>query len=58
MIKFVYNNIKNTNTDYISFKLNYGYYLCISIEKNINSYFQPKLRDKLLVKLKKLMIIY
>ena len=33
MAKFAYNNVKNTNTGYTLFELNYGYYLCISYKK-------------------------
>ena len=29
MTKYIYNNTKNTNIDYISFKLNFKYYYCI-----------------------------
>ena len=34
--KFVYNNTKNTSTSYMLFELNYGYYLQIFFEDNIN----------------------
>lgn len=57
MVEFAYNNRKNTNTSYILFKLNYKYYPCILYKKNINPYSKSKVADKLLVKLKMIMII-
>ena len=48
MAKFIYNNTKNVNFDYISFELNYDYYLYISYKKNLNSYLKLKIIKKLL----------
>lgn len=56
--KFAYNNIQNTITVYIFFKLNYGYYLHVFFKKNFNSFFKSKSADKLLVDQKELIIIY
>lgn len=54
MVKFNYNNAKNANKDYISFKLNYGYYFSISYKKNNNLCFQVKFAHKLPAKLENL----
>ena len=55
--KFIYNNIKNSSTSYILFKLNYNYYFSIFLEKNIYSYFSSKLANKLVNKLQYLINI-
>lgn len=55
--KFTYNNFKNINISYIFFKINYKYYFQILYKKDINFNFKFKLANKLLVKLKKLIII-
>lgn len=57
MAKFAYNNAKNTNTGHMLFELNYGYYLCIFLKKDINSHSQSKTIGKLLAKLRELMTI-
>lgn len=57
MANFAYNNTKNVNTSYISFKLNYGYYSHISYEIVINLRFKSKLVNYLLAKLQKLIIV-
>lgn len=57
MVEFVYNNAKNTNTGHTPFKLNYSYHLCVSYKKDIEFRFKSKLADKLLKKLKELMIV-
>ena len=58
MIEFIYNNIKNTNTKFTSFKLNCRYYLYISYKNNINSCSRSKLIDKLATKVRNLIAIY
>lgn len=40
------------------FKLNYEYYFCVFFRKDINFYFKSKLANKLLNKLKNLIIVY
>ena len=57
MAKFVYNNIKNTNTGYTLFKLNYRYFLYISYKKDFNPWSQSKTANKLLAKFQKLMLV-
>ena len=47
MIKFVYNNAKNTSISYTFFEFNYGYYPCISYAKNLNFYSKLKIAKKL-----------
>lgn len=56
--KFTYNNTKNANISYTYFKLNFSYYLPIFFKENFNFRFQSKLANKLLIKLKKLRIIF
>ena len=50
--------MKNANTNYTSFELNCGFHLQIFYKKDVNICFQLKLVDKLINKLKKLMIVY
>ena len=57
MGKFAYNNEKNANIGYKTFKLNCGYYLSVLYKQKINSRFKSKLVEKLSAKLKVLMII-
>lgn len=40
--EFVYNNVKNTNTSYMSFKLNCGYHLNILYKENVNPCSQSR----------------
>ena len=47
MVKFTYNNAKNTNIDYITFKSNYGYYFYNFYKENI--YFCSSELNKLIV---------
>lgn len=56
--KFVYNNVKNISISYILFKLNYGYYFWKLYKKDVDFCSKSKIADKLLVKLKKLVIVY
>lgn len=54
---FVYNNVKNANIFYILFKLNYGYYPCICFENKTNSCWKVYLANKLVEKLRDLILI-
>ena len=45
--KFAYNNAKNASIGHTPFKLNCGYYLCISLKENTNPHFWSKIADKL-----------
>ena len=58
MAKFSYNNAKNENTGHTPFELNCGYHLRISYKEKVNLRSKSKLVDKLLAKLRKLIIIY
>ena len=55
--KFIYNNTKNTNFCYILFQLNFNYRFLISYKKDVDFYSKSNLKDKLLAKLRKLMIV-
>ena len=55
MAEFVYNNTKNANTGYLSFKLNYKYYFYIFYKKDLNFYLKLKIAKKLSFKLENLM---
>ncbi len=57
MAKFVYNNTKNTSTNYISFKLNYRFHLQVLLKKNVTLYFKSRSTNKLADKLRELMKI-
>ena len=57
MAEFAYNNIKNSSTGYMPFELNYGYHLQISYKEKYDPYSKSKSANKLLVKLRELMII-
>lgn len=58
MTKFAYNIAKNTSISHIHFELNCGYYLQASYKKDINLQSQLKIRNKRVIKLKKLMTVY
>ena len=57
MAKFAYNNVKNISSGHTPFKLNYEYYLWISYKYNVDLYSKSKSIDKLLIKLRELIII-
>lgn len=57
MIKFGYNNTKNTSTSHTFFQFNYGYYFCISYKKNLDFYTKLKIMKKLSFKLQNLIAI-
>lgn len=50
MAEFVYNNDKNTDTGYTSFKLNYNYHSCIFYKENIDSSSKSKSFNELTIK--------
>ena len=58
IIKFAYNNIKNTNIKYIFFKLNYKYHFYIFYKEDFNLYSKLKTTKKLFFKLQNLMVAY
>ena len=58
MAKFAYNKAKNANTGYMPFELNYGYHPQMLNKKKDDFRSKFESADKLLAKLKKLMIIY
>ena len=51
MIEFAYNNIKNSNTADISFKLNCGFYPRVSYKEDIDTHSMSKTIDQLATKL-------
>ena len=51
MAKFIYNNIKNANTNHIFFKLNCKYYFYIFYEKNLDLYSKLRIAEELSLKL-------
>lgn len=58
IVEFAYNNVKNTNINYRSFKFNYNYNFYILQKEDFNFYLKLKLIDKQMVKLKDLMTLY
>ena len=57
MAEFAYNNSKNASTGYMPFELNCGYHLQISYKEEVNPRSQSMLANKLLAKLRELMIV-
>ena len=57
MAKFAYNNTKNTNTSYISFKLNYDNFFRVLLKENINFYSKSYFINKLTKKLREIIEI-
>ena len=57
MVEFAYNNVKNASTGHMPFKLNCGYYPRMLYEEKVNSRSKSKLADKLLAKLRELIIV-
>ena len=49
MAEFAYNNTKNASIGYTLFELNYGYYLRMSNEEEIDPSSKSKLANKLSV---------
>ena len=57
MVQFAYNNAKNASSSHTPFELNYGYHSRMSYEDNVNPCSKSKSADKLLTKLRELMIV-
>ena len=57
MAEFAYNNAKNASIGHTLFKLNCGYHLRVSFEKNVNPCSKSRSTNKLAKELKKLMKI-
>ena len=57
MAEFAYNNAKNVSTGHIPFKLNCGYYLWMSYDKEVDSRFKSKSADELSADLRKPMTV-
>lgn len=58
MAKFSYNNAKNTSINYIFFEFNYSHHFYIFYKKDFSSNFKLKIVDKLIKKLKNLIILF
>ncbi len=54
---FAYNNVKNTSTGHTLFELNCGYHPQASYKEYVDPHFQSKSVDKLVTKLRELIII-
>ena len=57
MAEFAYNNAKNTNTGYMFFEFNYGFYPQMSFKDDVDPYSRSCFADKLAKKLRELMDI-
>ena len=57
MAEFTYNNTKNASTGHTLFEFNYGYYLCISYKKNLDTRSKSKTAEELSFKLQNLMTV-
>ena len=57
MAEFAYNNAKNANIGHTPFKLNCGYYPCISFKENTDCRPRLKIANKLLAELRELMTV-
>ena len=57
MAEFAYNNAKNASTGYTPFELNCSYHPQMSYKEDVDSCFQSKSADKLLVELIEMMIV-
>ena len=55
--KFTYNNAKNVSSGHIFFKLNYGYYPCVSYKKDLDPRSKSKTAEKLSSKLQNLIAV-
>ena len=58
MTKFAYNNAKNPSFGYMHFELNFKHNFQMFYKEDIKLCSQSKFINKLLVKLRKLMIVY
>ena len=52
--EFAYNNAKNANISYIPFKLNCGYHLRVSFEKDVDPRSKSRSANKLVEELREL----
>ena len=57
MAEFAYNNAKNVSTRHTAFELNHEYHPQMLYKDDVNSCSKFKSADKLLVKLRELMIV-
>ena len=57
MVKFAYNNAKNTSNGYMLFELKSGYHPWMLYKEKVDPHSKSKLVDKLSAELRKLMII-
>ena len=57
MAEFAYNNAKNASTGHTPFKLNCGYYPCISYEKDLDPRSKSKTAEELSSELRNLMAV-
>ena len=57
MAKVAYKNAKNLSNDYLSFKLNCGYYPYVSFKENTDPRSESKSVDKLSAELQDMMIV-
>ena len=57
MAEFAYNNAKNANIGYTSFKLNYKYHLYIFYKEDLNSHSKLKTTKKPFFELQNLIIV-
>ena len=57
MVKFAYNNAKNSSTAHTFFELNCGYYLQLFYKKDIDPRSKSKSADELLIKLQELITV-
>ena len=55
--EFAYNNAKNASINYILFKLNCGYYLCISYKEDLDPRLKSKIAEELSFELQNLMAV-
>ena len=58
MAEFSYNNVKNTSTGYIPFKLNWRYHLYIFYKEDVDLSSKSKAADKLTDELRNFMTAY
>ena len=58
MAKFGYNNIKNTNSSYMSLGFNYNHHFWVLFKRNTGFCSWLKIAGKLLTELQDLIIVY
>ena len=58
MVEFIYNNAKNANLSYTLFEFNCSYDSWILYKDNVIFCYKFKLANKLLAKLRELIIVY